>query len=103
MDAIDLENPPRFLTHHLLLRPDCLARLTVPTDLTQQEAKRLSAFLNALVVDAQEDDDDEPWPFDTEADPDGDLDPDEIENEDSEDEIDSIDPITSEDVASVTP
>lgn len=95
MEEIDLDNPPRFLTHHLLLRPDCLARLTLPTNLTQQEAKRLSAFLDVLVVDA--DDDDEQWPFDADADPDDDLDPDEIQS--SEDELYGIDPISSEDIA----
>jgi hypothetical protein len=33
------------------LRPDFLAQLVLPRDLTADEAKRLSAFITALVVD----------------------------------------------------
>lgn len=77
MKKIKLNKPPRFLTHHLLLRPNCLARLKVPAYLTQHEADRLSAFLQALVLDAVENEDD--WPYD--IDPDGDLNEQEIEDE----------------------
>lgn len=41
-----------FVEYPFPLRPDCLVRLTLPTDLTTEEAKRLSAFIAALSVDS---------------------------------------------------
>jgi hypothetical protein len=64
MDCIQLNDPPCFLTHHLLLRPDCLARLTLPTQLSQQDADRISALLDALVVDGEDLTGIDDWPFD---------------------------------------
>lgn len=83
MQKIQLNNPPPFLTHHLLLRPDCLVRMTLPTHLTQQEADRLSDFLNALVL-SHSSDDGMDWPFEMDLDPDGDLNEEEIDAEDVE-------------------
>lgn len=77
MKRYQLNHPPRFLTHHVLLRPDCLARMTLPSYLTQREANRLSAMLDALVM--EDDDEDRSWPFDSRVDPDGDLNADEID------------------------
>ncbi len=81
MAYIQLDQPPRFLTHHLPLRPDCVVQLTLPTDLTQAEANRLSAFLDVLVLGDQDTDDGEgdTWPFEGLDDPDGDLDPADID------------------------
>lgn len=86
MHTIKLDKPPRFLTQHILLRPDCLARLTLPTQLSQQDANRISALLDALVVEEEKGDGDlelDEWPFETDdlatfdeddgEDPDGDL------------------------------
>ena len=77
MKKIQLNKPPRFLTHHLLLRPDCLVRMELPAYLTQMEANRVSAFLDALVIEP--DIDGVNWPYD--IDPDGDLNAQEIEDE----------------------
>ena len=66
MKKIQLKKPPRFLTHHVLIRPNCLAQLKLPTHITQQEANRLSAFLGALVIEPAEDEG--CWPYDVNAD-----------------------------------
>lgn len=66
MKKIQLKKPPHFLTHHVLIRPNCLARLKLPTYITQREADRLSAFLEALVIAPAEDDD--CWPYDVDTD-----------------------------------
>ena len=66
MKKSQLSALPRYLTHQMLLRPDCLVSLKLPTYLTQQEANRLSAFMDALVLDPAEDDDN--WPYETAAD-----------------------------------
>lgn len=58
MECFDLEHPPRLLTHHFLLRKECLARLTLPVDLTQEEAARIARFLGALVLGKDADE----WP-----------------------------------------
>ena len=66
MKKNSLKRPPRFLTHHVLLRPACLARFQLPAYLTQHEADRLCALLNALVIETVKDEDN--WPFDVNQD-----------------------------------
>lgn len=53
MEYVDLEHPPRFLTHHVPLQPDRLARLTLPVDLTPQEVEHLARFMGALISNAE--------------------------------------------------
>lgn len=65
MTNIKLNKPPRFLTHHMLLRPDCLARFELPSYLTQQEANRLAVFISALPIEPEADEDD--WPYETDS------------------------------------
>ena len=72
MNKIRLKKPPKSLTHHIPLRPDRLARFTLPIDLTAAEAKRLAVILQALVIENDELDVD-PWPYSCGDDLDGDL------------------------------
>jgi len=86
MKKLQLSDPPRFLTHHFLLRPDCLARLTLPANLTQQDANRLAALVNALVMEEDlEKEDLDAWPFPVGADLEGDLDADDFDAGDDSD------------------
>lgn len=74
MNKRHLHKSPRFLTHHFQLRPDCRASLTLPENLTSQEADRLSQLLNALVTTAAGGKADA-WPYSVGGeDLDGDLD-----------------------------
>ena len=61
MKHCDLEHPPKLLTHHIPLRMDCLARLTLPVDITQSEAKHLARWIGALVLPNASDSDE--WPY----------------------------------------
>lgn len=97
MKKYPLSHPPRFLTHHVLLRPDCLARLTLPSYLTQREANRLSAMLDALVIDDDENDENQKWQLDSELDLDGDLNANKIDASDNElEDSDALELISEE-------
>ena len=85
MKKIRLTKTPQFLTHHVPLRAEKMARLTLPTDLNADDAKRLMAIVRALVIDQWEIAD-TVWPYAGDADPDGDLNVDEIQE--SFDELD---------------
>ncbi len=78
MNKIRLTKTPQFLTHHIPLRADKMARLTLPTDLTFDEAERLTIIVQALVTEHDEFENGI-WPYPYGADPDGDLDADEIQ------------------------
>ena len=73
MKKIRLTKPPPFLTHHVPLRADRMARLTLPSDLTTGEATRLAAIVQALVTE-QDYLENGNWPYPCGVDPDGDLD-----------------------------
>ena len=77
MKKVQLSQPPRFLDHYLLLRPDCLARLTLPSNLSRQEVVRLTALLDAQIVEVGEEDEFQTWPFPTGTEANGNLDTDE--------------------------
>lgn len=88
MKKIRLTKLPQFLAHHVPLRADAMARLTLPSNLTLGEANRLALFVQALVME-QDEIKDEIWPYPSGADPDGDLDANEIQA--SVDELDDDD------------
>ena len=77
MKKIRLTQTPQFLTHHVPLRAGKMARLTLPTDLTLDDAKRLAVIVQALVMD-QDEIEDVLWPYPGDDDPDGDRDSDAI-------------------------
>ena len=86
MKKLQLSDPPCFLTHHFLLRPDCLARLTLPAYMRQQDADRLATLVNALVMEEDEEQEDlDAWPFPVGADLEGDLDADDFDAGDDSD------------------
>lgn len=94
MKKIRLTKTPPFLTHHIPLRADIMACLTLPSDLTTGEAARLTAIVQALV---REPDDKEKgiWPYPSGVDLDGDLDADDIQA--SFDELDELDELDEDD------
>lgn len=77
MTKIRLTQTPQFLTHHVPLRAGKMARLTLPTDLTLDDAKRLAVIVQALVVD-QDEIEDVLWPYPRDDDPDHDRESDAI-------------------------
>ena len=74
MKKIRLTQAPQFLTHHVPLRAGRMARLTLPTDLTLDDAKRLAVIVQALVIE-QDEFEDAVWPYPNDEDPDGDREP----------------------------